>query len=183
MKNGIVDKISQTPVLIVMALFLFVSCESESSRILELRQKIEAKKQALAQQQKSVNNLSGEMRTLWLRSLKYRFPAMQPIVTDEVLMDLGHYGLPFIKSVRFQYLKNHLLKLTCTYQSEEEKVRPVFTLYLFDQDGVNIHKETIHYTWYGIKANLPRKKSVPQDYRITVTSQAIPYYFLIQKTS
>jgi hypothetical protein len=164
---------------------LFICCESESGQVRELRERIQKNARKLQNMGDNIQTLTSELIGTWGRSLKYRFPKVQAIVSEEVLLNLGKEGLPYLKSAQFQYKTNHELKLTCSYQTDQEKVRPQFVLYIFDQYGSNIHKEVIHYKpkYLVFGKDLVRGKLTRQDYKINVVSSTLPIFFMIAKVA
>lgn len=170
-------------VCLVCFALLVISCQTESDKVRELRERMQKNKQKLQNVNDNIRVINEELMTMWVYSLKYRFPRVNSITADEVLLNLAKEGLPYLKSIRFQYKTNHDFKITCTYQSEQEKVRPHFMLYLFDQYGANVHKGKIDYKpkYLLFGKDLPKGKLVTQEYNVQVSCSSIPFYFMITK--
>lgn len=172
-----------TTTISVLLILVLGSCQSDSPQVIKLRKEIakkRARKKILAQ---NVALISKELETLWVRSLKYRFPKIQPINGEEVPLDLAKENLPYLKALCLaRYNSSNELALSCSYKTKEKKVHPKFTLYLFDKYGINIHKQVVTYKkkFFFFGKHLPPGKLVTQKYKIKVAkSRHIPRYFLI----
>ena len=166
-------------IITIWITFFLLGCQVDSERNQKLTMEIEQKKQSVAVLENNVREILKELRTLWLRSLKYRFSDIRPIGDQEVTLDIPE--IPYVKSIRIQYKKNHLLNVTLSYKTHEKKVSPDLILYCFSSDGVNIHRQDLSYKGiFGVK-NLKPGKLETQNCKIEIVSRRIPQYFLIRE--
>lgn len=162
----------------VMA-FCLLACDSESERVVELRNKIGVAKKKLEVLQQNRKNLKEEMGRVWVRSLEYRFPQIRPIPKGEDIPQ-NISGLPYLRAIHFEFIDNHTLNFRCTYRTprkekflESSSVDSKFTLYLFDNNfGINICRQDIAET-------LKKGKDITKNYKIEIKSRYIPQYFMI----
>lgn len=171
-----------TRMFYILMVFAVASCDVETPRIQKLREEIAANQQTYQHIKANWDGLRKEMTEIWVRSLGYRFPKVQPIDTKEITLLLDKDGLGVLKSVRFQKRSNNNLRVYCTYYHNEPKsIRPQFILYLFDEYGVNIHKQTITYKgWFG--GALSPGKLVTKKFNIDPVGERMPQYFLVGKS-
>ena len=67
-------------IITIWITFFLLGCQVDSERNQKLTMEIEQKKQSVAVLENNVREILKELRTLWLRSLKYRFSDIRPIV-------------------------------------------------------------------------------------------------------
>ena len=165
--------------LIVVFAAIILSCDPESHRNSMLRKEIQRRTGQLEVMKKNMQQLANEVTAVWIRSLKYRFPDIQQIINQEIAVKSA--TLPFLQKVRFRYKTNHFLLLTCNYQTDQSKLRPEFDVFLFDQYGVNIHRQSIQYKGKVFKRYLPSGEEKEERYNIKIVSTLIPFYFLLRE--
>ena len=156
-----------------------LGCVGESERNRKLLQEIDREKQKQVFLQKNLQELSKEVQTVWMRSLKYRFPQVQKIIAQQIPMQLKQ--LHYIKHIRFTYGNRHNIFVYLTYKTMLKGISPDFVLYLFNSDGRNIHRQRIVYTrLFGWKKKyLEPGVSVSKKYEVKILSRRMPRFFLL----
>ena len=162
---------------IVIVCFLCISCSSETNETQKLRQQITEKQKAIQELQHNIAEVSASLSNIWLRSLKYRFADVHKITTPDEI-SINSQDVPYLKGIRFKYLNRHnQIQVVCNYKTPK-KVRLGFYIYLFDNQGVNIHRESIS-SYFSIG----KDKLIEKKYKLKCASNTKPTHFLIRKIS
>lgn len=111
--------------------------------------------------------------------MKYRFPDIKDILMGKTPVQSKQ--LPYVKYIKFKYITNHRLRVDISYQSNR-KVSPKFILLLFDNNGVNIHRQDISYTTLGFKRYIKGGKQLNKSYKVKILNSGVPRYFLMRKS-
>ena len=165
--------------VLMLAAAIILSCEPESHRNNMLRKEIERRNRQLEVLQQNMQQIANEVTAIWIRSLKYRYPDIQPIINQEIAVKSAR--LPFIQKVRFRYKTNHHLLFTCNYKSNQDKLRPEFDIFLFDKYGINIHRQHIQYKGRWIRRYLKQGEEKDELYPLKIVSTRTPLYFLLRE--
>lgn len=161
---------------------LFPACTPDGEKTIRLRAEIEQKKLEIEEIKLELKELHQKVNTAWLQSLKYRFPDVQPITGGEIPVEMAN--LEYLKNVRFRYLSSHnKIQFTANYKTNQKDAKPQFYLYLFDDRGVNIHREEISYRKWGFRRSIPINKLVTQKESIEYISNSKAMHFLIREES
>ena len=169
-------------IILILGIFVFLlaACEPDEETIANLKEKIEQEKQKIQLQRQNVENIQKEIMEIAVRSLHYRFPDIQKI-PDEPKISINLPDLPYLKEIEIQTINTQKMIFRFSYKTQEKNVSPHFTLFLFTNDGMNIHKEEIaHKGIFGDKY-LKVDEKTTQEKTIQIYGNHQVQYFLIRE--
>lgn len=157
-----------------------MACEQDEKQLQSLREKIEEEQQKIQLFQKNVETISLEINEICSRSLRYRFSDLQRISTKQI--DLNIAELPYLKEIEIKYINTQKMLFYFSYKTQEKKVSPHFTLFLFSSDGKNIHREEIAYKGILGDKYLKQGQITTQEKTIQLYGDHMAQYFLLKET-
>lgn len=162
--------------MLLVACFM-LACDGASQNQ-DLYEAIAAEKEKEKFLQNHLYTLQKELYTMALRSLKYRFPDIQPVLFQKNHLELAH--LSYLKAVEILPTKGQKMFFRFHYEAKES-VSPHFTILLFRADGTNIHREEINYKGFIRDKYLKPGAKATQDETLHLFGTTQAAYYLIRE--
>ncbi len=153
-----------------------ISCEANSSRIKKLEKEIEWEINNQKIMNQNVVSLNAELEKIFSRSLLYRFP--QTTIIQPGRLIIKNKEVPYLKAIEFNFITTQKIEVIVTYKSDE-KVSPHYSIFLFSDDGLNIHRHDVNHTGIFSSSIKPGKEKDEKE-KVVISGSRIPTFFLIQ---
>ena len=166
--------------ILILFLFVIIACDSKSPRNQKLNKLIECEKEKINILKGNLTQLTKELNSIWLQSLKERFPDIKKTIHREIRIKSKE--IPYLKSIYFRKRNTKELEVTFRYKTKKNNIKPNFNLFLFSNNGSNILKETIEYkNFLGFRKKLKPGKLITHKQTLAILNRRSPHFFIIRK--
>ena len=166
--------------MLILLLCTLISCNSKSHRNQKLTKLIECEKEKINILKENLVQLTRELNIIWLQSLKERFPDIKKTIHSEIRIDSKQ--VPYLKTIYFKRKNTKELEVTFRYKARTTGIKPHFNLFLFSNNGSNIHKEIIEYkNIFGFRKKLKPGKLITHKTTLKILNRRSPNFFIIRK--